>query len=83
MLWALKLAEQYLQERLMGRAAKMEDESCKTENGIYNSKQERIVSKQEAIHHYLDVRKMIEERLTTIAQSDDKAQFHITEQETL
>ena len=45
---------------------------------IINRIDELRVNKQEAINHYLEQRKMLEDRMSAIAQSDDKQLFIIT-----
>lgn len=79
MIGALKLAEEYLMERINKRKSQIEDETCKTKNGIYNSQREKVVGKHEALSHYLDLRSQIENRLQAIATADEKTEFAIDE----
>jgi len=80
MIGALRFAEDYLRERINKRATKIADETCNSKNGIYNSKQEKIVTKQEAISHLLDLHKIIESRIDAVNSSDPRATFTIDEE---
>lgn len=72
LIWSLDLVKDYLKARLEHKMNLI----WKTENNTYNA-DEKQVSKTDALCHYLELRKQIEDRLQAIWKSDERASFII------
>ena len=72
LLWSLDIVKDYLKARLDNKINLI----WKSQNNTYNAS-EQEVSKTDALCHYLELRKQIEDRLQAIGKSDERASFII------
>lgn len=53
------------------------ENACAKTDTSYNHCEEQRVGKQDALNHYIELREMLEKRMTSIAKSDQDATFLI------
>ena len=79
MMGALDFGKDYLKDQIRWGSAVSASETCRNEEKEYNTGNVQVVSKQEAISLYLDAFEKIQNRLTAIAWTDDRATYQVPE----